>query len=62
MRNAQKQYFRTRTTSDLKKCKHLERLFDEAVQECLYPSNQLTFENFNTLPMDIFDKDIEPLM
>lgn len=61
MRTAQKTYFRTRTTTDLKKSKHLEKCFDEAVQDFLYPSKQLSFENFNTQPAPWQDIPLEPL-
>lgn len=61
MRNAQKRYFRTRTTTDLKQSKHLEKCFDTEVEKFLNPSKQLCFDNFNTLPMDIFDSPLPKL-
>lgn len=61
MRNAQKAYFRTRTTTDLKKSRHLEKCFDDAVQNFLYPSNQLSFEDFNTKLTPWQDIPLEPL-
>lgn len=61
MRAAQKRYFRTRTTTDLKASKHLESVFDKEVDKYLNPNNQLCFENFNTSPMAIFDQPLEKL-
>ena len=61
MRNAQKAYFRTRTTTDLKKSKHLEKRFDEAVQNFLYPSKQFCFDDFNTQNPPRWDLPLEPL-
>lgn len=61
MRNAQKTYFRTRTTTNLNKSKHLEKCFDEAVQNFLNPSKQLSFDNFNMQPAPWFDIPLEPL-
>lgn len=61
MRNAQKEYFRIRTTTNIKKAKHLESLFDKAVQEFLNPSLQLSFEDFNTSPAPWADIPLEPL-
>lgn len=61
MRNAQKAYFRTRTSTDLKNSKHLEKCFDDAVQNFLYPSKQLCFDNFNTKPAPWVDEPFEPL-
>lgn len=61
MRNAQKAYFRTRTTTDLKKSKHLEKCFDDAVQNFLNPSKQLCFDDLNTQPAPWLDLPIEPL-
>lgn len=61
MRKAQKAYFRSRTTTDLKKSKHLEKCFDDAVQNFLYPSNQLCFDDFNTKPAPWIDEPFEKL-
>ena len=61
MRNAQKEYFRIRTTTNLKKAKHLESQFDKAVEHFLNPSMQLCFENFNTQPTPWDDIPLEPL-
>jgi len=61
MRLAQKEYFRTRTTTSLKATKHLEKRFDEEVEHYLHPDKQLCFEDFNSLPMDIFDTPLEPI-
>ena len=44
MRNAQKEYFRIRTSTALNKSKALEKQFDKAVEEFLNPSRQLCFE------------------
>ena len=51
MRKAQKEFFRIRTTSNLKKAKRLEASFDKAVEEFLNPNTQLCFEDFNVFPM-----------
>jgi hypothetical protein len=61
MRKAQKEYFRIRTTANLKKAKHLEKCFDDAVQQFLNPSTQLCFNDFNTLPAPWLDISLEPL-
>lgn len=61
MRQAQKAYFRTRTTSALKKARHLESVFDREAEQFLNPSKQLCFENLNSLPLGIFDQPFEPL-
>ena len=61
MRNAQKNYYRIRTTENLKKAKHLEKCFDDAVQDFLYPNKQLCFDNFNTQPAPWLDLPLEPL-
>ena len=61
MRNAQKEYFRIRTTENLKKAKHLESVFDKEVHAFLNPSRQLCFDNFNTQPAPWQDIPLEPL-
>lgn len=61
MRQAQKEYFRIRTTSNLKKAKHLEAEFDKAVEDFLNPSQQLCFEDFNTQPAPWLDLPIKKL-
>lgn len=61
MRKAQKEYFRIRNTHNLKKAKHLEKCFDDAVEQFLNPCKQLCFEDFNTQPFSSFDLPLEPL-
>lgn len=61
MRVAQKEYFRIRTTANLKKVKHFESKFDKAVEQFLNPSKQLCFEDFNTVPAPWLDEPFEPL-
>lgn len=55
MRKAQIEYFRIRTSSNINKAKKLEKEFDKAVEQFLYPSKQLCFEDFNTLPLPFED-------
>ena len=50
MRQAQREYIRTRTTTALNKSKGLEKAFDKAVEQFLNPSRQLCFDNLNTQP------------
>ena len=61
MRTAQKEYFRTRTTTSLTKTRSLEKSFDKAVEQFFNPSRQLCFENFNTQSFPSFDIPLEPL-
>ena len=61
MRTAQKEYFRTRTTTALTKARRLEKDFDKAVGQFFNPSKQLCFDNFNTQPFPSFDIPLEPL-
>ena len=61
VRNAQKDYWKFRTTSALNKAKQLEKRFDKIADEFLNPSKQLCFENFNTQPAPWLDLPIEPL-
>lgn len=61
MRQAQREYFRIRTTSALNKCKALEKQFDKAVEQFLNPSRQLCFDDFNTQPAPWQDIPLEPL-
>lgn len=61
LRTAQKTYFRTRTTTALNACKKIEKQFDKELEKFFNPSTQLCFDDFNTLPMDIFDKPLEKL-
>lgn len=61
MRKAQKEFFRIRTTSNLKKAKRLESTFDKAVEEFFNPNLQLSFEDFNTQPAPWQDIPLEPL-
>lgn len=61
MRKAQKEYFRIRTSSNLKKAKHLESVFDKEAAIFLNPSKQLCFDDFNTQPFPSFDEPIPPL-
>lgn len=61
MRAAQNEYFRIRTTANLRKAKHLESEFDKAVEQFLNPSKQLCFEDFNTQPFPTYDIPLEPL-
>lgn len=58
MRKAQKEYIRIRTTSNLKKMSHLQKSFDDAVEQFLNPSMQLCFEDFNTQRFPSFDVPI----
>lgn len=44
MRTAQKEYFRIRTSSSLKRAKALERRFDDAIDELRRPKNQTSLE------------------
>ena len=61
MRTAQKEYFRTRTTTSLSKCKRLEKDFDKAVERFFNPSKQLCFDDFNKQPAPWLDIPLEPL-
>lgn len=65
MRTAQKEYFRIRTSSSLKRAKALERRFDDAIDELRRPKNQtsleLDFEDFNTQPTPWQDIPHKPL-
>lgn len=61
MRTAQKEYFRTRTTTSLTKCKRLEKEFDKAIEHFFNPSKQLCFDDFNTQPAPWIDIPLEPL-
>ena len=61
MRQAQKEYFRIRTSTNLKNAKHLESQFDKAVEQFLNPSRQLCFDDFNTQPAPWQDIPLEPL-
>ncbi len=61
MRKAQKEYFRTRTTTALNKSKALEKQFDKEAERILNPSTQLCFEDFNTSPVPWADIPLEPL-
>ena len=61
MRTAQKEYFRTRTTTSLTTAHRLEKDFDKAVEQFFNPSKQLCFEDFNTQPAPWLDIPLEPL-
>jgi hypothetical protein len=61
MRKAQKEYIRIRTTANLKKMMHLQKSFDDAVEQFLNPSTQLCFDDFNTQPAPWLDIPLEPL-
>lgn len=61
MRKAQKEYIRIHTTANLKKMSHLQKSFDDAVEQFLNPSNQLCFDDFNTQPTPWLDIPLEPL-
>lgn len=61
MRKAQLEYFRIRTQTNLNKARKLERRFDQAVEQFLYPSRQLCFDDFNTSPAPWADIPLEPL-
>ena len=62
MRNAQKEYFRIRTTTNLNKAKKLESSFDKAFVDFFNPNLQLSFEDFNTQPTQWQDIPLEPLI
>lgn len=47
MRTAQKEYFRLRTSSSLKRAKALESRFDKAIEEIRHPNTQTSLWPFN---------------
>lgn len=61
VRNAQKDYWKYRTTSALNKAKTQEKRFDKIAYEFLNPSKQLCFDDFNTEPAPWLDLPNEKL-
>ena len=61
MRKAQKEYIRIRTATNLKKMSHLQKSFDDAVEQFLNPSKQLCFDDFNTQLTPWLDIPLQPL-
>lgn len=61
MREAQKKYFRFRSTSCLNAAKKLEKAFDKALFDYFNPNNQLCFEDFNLKPSPLMEIPLDPL-